>query len=310
MQPNLRTTAFRAPLRTNSLGFRGPEWSKEKPANTYRIALLGDSLTFGYGLSYQETYGEILARLLNRQLGRQVEVLNFGVNGYNSFQELAVLRRYVLGYHPDAVILLITINDDRPALWADKDGALHNAIPNSKNPSPLVVNEWSKFVNRWTPRFLNRSLLKNSRLVTFLFMQIANIRYLKSHPVGYFAKGHVSVASLGQTAGTEQMPSDVRDRIYEPVSQIILECRRRRIEVVALVYGREDKWTHLVGELIKNHQVPVIALHSLYRDIVSDLDFARKLTLRWDSHPNAAANARWALALARVLDNTSPKSHR
>jgi hypothetical protein len=68
--------------------------------------------------------GEQAARALARRLERPVEVLNFGINGYNSTQELAVLRNVALDFRPDVVVLVPTNNDHEPAAYADADGFL------------------------------------------------------------------------------------------------------------------------------------------------------------------------------------------
>ena len=48
------------PVRVNSHGTRGREFSVEKPPNTFRIVSLGDSKTFGWGLSEEETYSGLV----------------------------------------------------------------------------------------------------------------------------------------------------------------------------------------------------------------------------------------------------------
>ena len=49
-KPNFEGTALGVDLKTNRLGFRGPDWSLEKSDDTVRIALIGDSHAFGYGI--------------------------------------------------------------------------------------------------------------------------------------------------------------------------------------------------------------------------------------------------------------------
>src|SRR5262249_13517688 len=112
-------------LQTNRYGFRGPDWTTEKDPAIFRIALVGDSHAFGFGVSFEQTVGERLASLLAVKTGRRVEVLNFGVSGYNSQQELAVFRSDVLAFAPGLVILLPCNNDHEPALRVDSAGYLH-----------------------------------------------------------------------------------------------------------------------------------------------------------------------------------------
>ncbi len=99
----------------NSDGFRGPEYSITKPANTFRIIMLGDSETFSFMLAQSDTLPMQLENLLNRKSSLlRYEVLNFGVEGYNTFQELEQLKTKGLKYNPDLIILNYVLNDAGP----------------------------------------------------------------------------------------------------------------------------------------------------------------------------------------------------
>lgn len=104
-------------IKINSQGLRDREYSVVKPPNTYRIAVLGDSVTFGFGVAADMSYPEIIERkLLNRATGKNVEVINFSVTSYNSRQELILLKEKALAYKPDLIILGYHLNDIHP-LW-------------------------------------------------------------------------------------------------------------------------------------------------------------------------------------------------
>jgi len=95
------------PVHINSNGTRGPEFEVKKPAGTIRILSLGDSRTFGWGLTDEETYSRRLQNLVQKYVGngRKVEVINAGVNAWSYPQILVYLREYGLRYQPDYVIL-------------------------------------------------------------------------------------------------------------------------------------------------------------------------------------------------------------
>ncbi len=91
----------------NGQGFIGPELSRERTPGTVRIACLGDSCTqFG-----SPAYPARVARLLEERGRTNVEVMNWGVAGYSSFQGLARLRHDVLAYRPDIVTIYFGWND-------------------------------------------------------------------------------------------------------------------------------------------------------------------------------------------------------
>lgn len=99
-------------VRINSDGFRGPEYTLNVPPNTTRIAVIGDSGTFGLALPEADTLSAALARQLNQRiLGTTFEALNFGIPGYNTAQEMIVLREKALRYNPDIVVLHYVFND-------------------------------------------------------------------------------------------------------------------------------------------------------------------------------------------------------
>jgi hypothetical protein len=99
----------------NSDGFRGPEYSVSKPKNTFRIIMLGDSETFSFMLPQNDALSSQLQELLNKNSpSLHYEVLNFGVEGYNTLQELEQLKTKGLKYQPDLIILNYVLNDPEP----------------------------------------------------------------------------------------------------------------------------------------------------------------------------------------------------
>ena len=101
--------------RVNALGLRGPETTLEKPAGVRRVAVLGDSIAFGYWVRDEQGFARQLEGLLSaapRGAGAgRVEVLNFGVPGYNLEQDIEALRARALAFSPDLVVVLFCLND-------------------------------------------------------------------------------------------------------------------------------------------------------------------------------------------------------
>lgn len=95
-------------LKINSQGFRGPAPSSN-PA-TQRVIVLGDSIAFGNNLPLEDTFSfQLLQRLVSQ--GRDVEILNFAVGGYDTLQEVSLLEIRGLKYHPDLVVVAYCLND-------------------------------------------------------------------------------------------------------------------------------------------------------------------------------------------------------
>jgi lysophospholipase L1-like esterase len=110
-------------IRINSLGFRGPEITCDKPPGVQRIVALGDSATFGPSeqeCAYPFLLGDLLAP---RSSQTQTQVVNAGVEGYRSDRALVHLRRDVLPLQPDVVTVFIGWNDlyqTDPSVEADQ----------------------------------------------------------------------------------------------------------------------------------------------------------------------------------------------
>ncbi len=102
-------------LRINSDGLRDREHSKQKPPNTYRIAVVGDSYAEAKQVPAEAAFWHLMEERLRScpaLAGRDVEVINFGVSGYGTAQELIMLRKKVWAYSPDLVLLAFTTNND------------------------------------------------------------------------------------------------------------------------------------------------------------------------------------------------------
>jgi len=130
------TKVDRKPVHINSQGTRGPEFQVAKPPGILRILSLGDSRTFGWGLSDSETYSARLQALLEERLRRKVEVINAGVNAWSYSQMLVYFRDPGLRYQPDVVIL-------------------------------SDANLWTQFTEKSSPEFVRRFMLR-VRLKNFL----------------------------------------------------------------------------------------------------------------------------------------------
>jgi len=109
-------TKFKGGRSTNKDGFwryGHQDISREKEDNTYRILVFGDSITFGYGVSPKRNYTTRLDNNFsdNGLKGNNVEVINAGVSGYNTLQEVELFRQKGAHYNPDLLIIGFCFND-------------------------------------------------------------------------------------------------------------------------------------------------------------------------------------------------------
>jgi len=117
----------------NGLGFRDHEYTVQKPADVFRIVVLGDSVTNGYRVDFDEMYTKKLEALLNEHDGRY-EVVNLGMNQYSTVQEVALLKEIGLSLSPDLVLLAYVLNDPTP------EGSINDFFQQDQAPS--LVWDW------------------------------------------------------------------------------------------------------------------------------------------------------------------------
>ena len=104
-------------------------YPSEKGANTFRIAAVGDSFTFGFGNLFDDSYPKRLERILNLNLKQpRVEVLNFGSPGFSTKQEVDLVKKAIESSHADLVVLQITLNDPEITPYNAPRGVLGNKI--------------------------------------------------------------------------------------------------------------------------------------------------------------------------------------
>jgi lysophospholipase L1-like esterase len=115
--PNRSAFLMGVPVSINSQGLRDREFSLEKPPGVYRVLMLGDSTTFGWGVRLEDTAAKQLEKKLNEHLPpgyNKAEVINAGVGNYDTVQEVTYYETIGWKYNPDLVVLVFFINDPEP----------------------------------------------------------------------------------------------------------------------------------------------------------------------------------------------------
>lgn len=181
LQPHfsaLFTKEGRAYVQTTSDGRRDREYPKQKGANVYRIAVLGDSYAEALQVDSSETFWSVLQTELQsceKLQGKQVEVLNFGVSGFGTAQELQMLEHYVWEYQPDVVLLAFLtgndVSDNSTALSTNRVRPFFQ-LANEQlvldesfrgHPTYLAANStWGKLKTTWINRSRLLQLMRES----------------------------------------------------------------------------------------------------------------------------------------------------
>ncbi len=167
-RPNTRGLNAGALYQSNSAGFRGREHPERKPLGVFRLAVIGDSTSMGWGVEWKDTYAARIERRLNSanstsstsstsgSLGafppsaadssRRFEVLNFALAGLDASGVSKRFESLALRFDPDVVIYGFTLNDIkgehyRPSLDREYAESLR------RNDAPLRLWRWAR--PRW-----------------------------------------------------------------------------------------------------------------------------------------------------------------
>jgi len=107
LKPNQKLMFKGAPFTVNSEGFRGRDYSRVKPAGTYRIVMTGASVTLGAAVADDEVASEVVERGLNAaNPGKHVEVVNISISASRYGHQLHALREVGMAYDPDLIMFL------------------------------------------------------------------------------------------------------------------------------------------------------------------------------------------------------------
>ena len=120
----------------NRHGFHDRNRNIKKSSGVVRVAVLGDSYAEAMQVDGDQNFSSVSERLLNDSSNFNFEVLNFGVSGYGTTQELLLLKQKVIHYSPDIVVLaFLTGNDIR-----------NNSKELEGSPRPFFIKKGSEYV--------------------------------------------------------------------------------------------------------------------------------------------------------------------
>jgi lysophospholipase L1-like esterase len=228
----------------NSLGFRGPEFQANKPLGTQRICVLGDSFIEALQVDYSASLCGQLQQQLSSQLSppfTDCEVINAGVSGYGTAQQLLMLEHYVLPLSPDVVLLACypenDIRNNHPLLEVDPripyyaiepDGSLVlNSGFRKSEPYLLASSSYERFKAAWVNRSRVLQLLRHLRSRAQAGPQVESTQTIEGRLVA--AATEASYIYRDTETDIEQQAWEVTQRLIE---QMATTCRERKIRFI------------------------------------------------------------------------------
>jgi len=290
LTPNQATFTHSAPVRTNSYGLRDFDFARTPAKNTFRILCLGDSLTFGNGVTAEATYPKQLEKLLNGSAGaRRFEVINAGVPAYDTWQEITYLEKYGIEFRPQLVIVGVYANDVVPK---------PKVIPRSVGESGSLKRVgWKALVSDEVAY-----LLKRSRSLLFLGDRVGKVLNLLQPSNQY---NHKEAMLLGRPdpfveEGWRQVEASLRQLDWLGKShgfQSLIVVFPMQDQIVAH-YGTEGYQTRL-KKIVENIGLPLVDLMPAFYAAAQQ---GEPLFIAWDGHPNPRAYGIAAAEIRHKLD--------
>jgi lysophospholipase L1-like esterase len=304
-KPNSRDESYvGVPIRINNLGMRGADTTVAKPPGVFRILGVGDSITFGYGVRYEDTFLQVLERRLNAGSAGRVryEVLNAGNPRTGLDYYTHVIEGSAPALQPDLILVCMALNDIDPALGPEpREPVLHMG--------PL--------------RTAGQFLLAHSYLFNALYVPMKSLLYklnilkLKdSEGFGFLAIDPPSesqrlarrmmalyLARMARYSQAHKVPLAVVVFPVEP--QLSENARRMYKEKLHIDFspeveeGQPQKWVEAEG---RQDGFPVLDLLPALRSLNHEDAFLRNRSISVDPvHPSAAGDRAAGEAIADFL---------
>jgi len=265
-------TGYRIEYKINSKGLRDDETTYEKPSSIFRIVIVGDSHTFGYGVPIEKHFSKLIESYLEG-----VEVINMGVNAFGLDQMLLYLKSEGFRYQPDLVVAYVPHYADHRHMYRERYGKqkprfrLENGrlmLINSPVPAPSNVSKPSARIND---------------LVTKYSLFYRKISDVLSSPV-----------ASNETGRDQNKTSDFMKALFELGEVLVREMRQE-----SLKHGAHFVLVTKMKELHKFCQTEGI----LSLDVSNALSNRRFALPENLGHMNEAGNGALAWEIARFLQS-------
>jgi hypothetical protein len=262
-------------VQTNTFGFRERQFDPAKAPGVYRVAVVGDSFTFGNGIRQQDRYSD----LVQSRLPSHFEVLNFGVAGANTPEHRAMVGRLLREMHPDFILLQWYVND------TEDDDAIGRPTF-----APLMPY-----------RPLHNWLNNSSALYTVANMQWTETQVALGMSVSY-------TDYLKRRLGDPHSPDSIRDRNL--LRDLIAIAQHANVPIGIVLFpdtagdlGDRYPFGYLHRRVLDVCAERGITCLDLLKDFAPIKDRQSLWANRLDHHPSARANA---IAAERILETFAP----
>lgn len=280
--------SYKVHYQTNSRGFRDREHEIQKKSSTRRIMVLGDSFAEGWGMAEEKMWQFQLEKMFEGK----VEVMNYGVRGYDVLQEYKQLLEMGLQYRPDLVIQLLCENDYEKKYWRD----LIAGDKKRFRPQYEIRGEEVFFLG--VPEFESSTVQNHGYVRTFkrIFFQSAFLSWLHYKLINLPSASFFLIKSglrKKESIADHSTPNYYETHYLKAVelvyAHLAILSKQHRFRLIVVWMGPRNMPTGLKTILEKNGH------HAL------DFELTRERNFKYDVHANRKGNDELAAEIFKSI---------
>lgn len=172
LKPNMERKRWGTIVKINSYGERDYEYSIKKKDNNYRVAVIGDSVAFGFGISLEDSFPKVLEKKLNKISDRKVEVLLFGRPGFAVSDVYYIYLDKVKMFNPDLIIYAMVLNDFEDKFLSN------NSKSNKTEENKITLKKVLKKLNRSVFYYLRRFSAVYNLIIDSIFKILVSLGFI------------------------------------------------------------------------------------------------------------------------------------
>lgn len=267
-------------FQTNSVGLRDIEHKVEKDSGTFRIVCLGDSFTEGVGAAVEYSYVQQLQTKLNEPGTKKYEIINGGVSGADPVFAYILLKKRLLQFKPDLVLLAINDTDIEDLIIR---GGMERFQPdNQLQFAPRPFGEW---------------LFSYSHIARGIMLTFLNYDWYALTPKTRAKREHKATEDLQKVILELQQLAEKENfklaTFYHPTNEWAILRNKYKY-----------KGFHSIGQFIRSKEIPFfdITSHIIQTEPISEEEI-KSWFWEIDKHCNRTGYAVFAESLVVYLSN-------
>lgn len=239
-----------AKIKTNAQGFMGEDFMEERPENTKRIAVLGDSMSEAMQVDYDKNFSVLLGKKLNdiANPSLRYQVYNFGISGSSTIHESLTYRHYIKKYKPDMVVWQFTLGNDFA------DNMLLRSDPNATVANATEI-KWGKlraFLSNdlHSPRFVVKNLEKIRKI-----KEVLNITGIAARQLSHYNEtvDYPFIYDI-YNIGRETLLDQEYDNTCKIIGELKNEIEADDVEMLTIVIpSKEELFSEEWEELLERY---------------------------------------------------------